>query len=376
MAEHRQPVTKKQHYVPQLLLRHFAYGGSERINVFRITSDKLLRNQSVREQAHQNHFYGEQAIEKWLGSVETAAAPVIAGAVDREALPVWGSEGHGSLLAFAFLQSTRTPYAAGEVTTGGQLLSRRFGFPGAAEGEVNAPVLAMTATANSLHFVADLCCKLLCNRTQVPFVLSDHPAVRYNQFLEPRYSAGTTGLAARGFQLFLPLSPRHALVYFDQDVYKVGGRKPTSLRVDVTDAKDAAALNLLQAVSAEHCLYFDDEIAEADIRGLMSRAAKYRRSEKVNMQEFKPADELTGQQGVLLELHRNDVRTRLQLRCITISPHAGKYVTHSGPVPYRNPVAVAEYEAKRMARFGVPPIQPAIFVPVDGTQIDRKCDES
>jgi hypothetical protein len=89
----------------------------------------------------------------------------------------------------------------------------------------------------------DLRWKLLQNKTDLPFITSDHPAVRYNQFLEPRIRSGSnTGLVARGLQMFLPLSPKHVLVLFDSETYKVGGMKLRVMNVDVTHDEDVDEL--------------------------------------------------------------------------------------------------------------------------------------
>ena len=204
------PTKVKQHYVPRFILRNFGLMGSDtQIGAFRIAEAKFLPRTSIKDQAHQNHFYEVQAIENWLEEVESAAAPVIARAVNHEVLPSRRTEEYRSLVKLAFLQSSRTPDAAGEANAMRKLLLEKMDPNGSAErGKLNAPATAMWGTLESLHVVHDLCCKLLCNRTEVPFVISDDPAVRYNQFLEEQgWTRMYIGIALRGFQLFLPLSP-------------------------------------------------------------------------------------------------------------------------------------------------------------------------
>jgi hypothetical protein len=169
----------------------------------------------------------------------------------------------------------------------------------------------------------DLAYKLLCNRTPLPFVTSDHPAVFYNQFMEHRKRYGSnTGLAVKGLQLFLPLSPRHTLVFFDPWAYKVGGKKLTSHRVEVTDEKDVKALNLLQATSANRHLFFNHQITEPEVRQLVQKAKKFRQPEKSQLHEYPSAE---GRGSSLLHMHRTDVRIHLGLKCISIPPHVERY---------------------------------------------------
>lgn len=55
---------KKQHYVPQFLLRNFSLSGAEgKIAAYRISERKYIPRTSTRDQAHENNFYGNPADE-------------------------------------------------------------------------------------------------------------------------------------------------------------------------------------------------------------------------------------------------------------------------------------------------------------------------
>ena len=50
---------KKQHYVPQFLLRNFAVDGSEQsVAAYRFGEGRHLPGTKIRNQAHENNFYG------------------------------------------------------------------------------------------------------------------------------------------------------------------------------------------------------------------------------------------------------------------------------------------------------------------------------
>jgi hypothetical protein len=124
--------------------------------------------------------------------------------------------------------------------------------------------MALNEAALCLPITFDLCFKLVINKTKEPFITSDHPVVLYNQFLEPRKKYGNnTGLACKGLEIFLPISPRHLLIFFDPDVYKVENKSNVS--VDITADADVKALNLLQCISADKNLYFNEEISEHQV---------------------------------------------------------------------------------------------------------------
>ena len=53
-------VQKKQHYVPKLLLRHFAVDeGKKRVNAFNVNTKFYKSDISLKGQCQENYFYGE-----------------------------------------------------------------------------------------------------------------------------------------------------------------------------------------------------------------------------------------------------------------------------------------------------------------------------
>lgn len=93
--------------------------------------------------------------------------------------------------------------------------------------------------------------------------------------METRKAFGSgTGLACKGLQVFLPLSPKHLLHYYDGDVYRVGDKRQRV--IFVKDDEDIHALNVLQCASAHANIYFDGSIAERDLRKAVQAAYRFR----------------------------------------------------------------------------------------------------
>ncbi|MBX9581501.1 MAG: DUF4238 domain-containing protein [Gemmataceae bacterium] len=104
---------KKQHFVPQFLLRNFHLAGADRsIAVYRLSDARHLPRTSVKDQAHENHFYGVAKVEDDFARMEGAAKTLIDAAVRDGTLPDPRSSGHHLLLTFAVLQAFRTRVAA------------------------------------------------------------------------------------------------------------------------------------------------------------------------------------------------------------------------------------------------------------------------
>jgi hypothetical protein len=79
------------------------------------------------------------------------------------------------------------------------------------------------------------------------------------------------GLA--GLQVFVPLSPRLALLFYDGDAYAVGSAASRSVRVHRPD--HIQQINLLQWYEAEDNIFLPSSAAEADVRALAARAAAW-----------------------------------------------------------------------------------------------------
>lgn len=343
--------TIKQHYVPQMLLRNFALNGTrDRVACFRITDAKPIPGVHTKNIAHENRFYGTQEVENALGSFEGLAAPVIQRVIADNTLPAFRSDDHRALLAFSLLQAVRTPISANLINDQANavfqaIVSRAPELKEAQkESEFilrydNAPATSVQIGLQGFPVLLDLRCKLLRNRTKTPFILSDHPAVLYNQFLEARRKAfNNTGFALKGLQLLLPLAPWHCLVFFDPEVYKVGGRKLTSSQVDVSNDADVKELNILQAVRAAESLFFNDAISMRDVACIVRKATKYRGRVEQHVYEDFPPPSGRGEDGHLLTLRTPDVRTGLKLHCLTINPHAQKLVFREKNDLFRDPM--------------------------------------
>ena len=107
--------SKKQHYVPQFLLRQFAVPGSgNQIAVYRITADQFIPQTSIRDQAHENYFYGIPQVDEGLTDLESKAAPIITEVLKKHELPPYLSNGYHILQMFTLLQAYRTRQAADE----------------------------------------------------------------------------------------------------------------------------------------------------------------------------------------------------------------------------------------------------------------------
>jgi len=75
------------------------------------------------------------------------------------------------------------------------------------------------------------------------------------------------GFGQCGFQILLPLSPRHCLFFYDPKTYKAGTRN--GRLIELQDF-EVTTINALEIQSAERCVYFNSTVPETvEARGYM-----------------------------------------------------------------------------------------------------------
>ncbi|AKF08911.1 hypothetical protein DB32_006060 [Sandaracinus amylolyticus] len=218
--------------------------------------------------------------EQGLGNVENVVAPIVRGMIEGERVPARDTEPAGFFATFVSLQLGRTPTAAAvfeEQAT--QLMRATVRSHPAADDDVKQYLKGVRVTSadavqwtltNALHYAGcflDLKLKLLRNETATDFITSDAPAALHNtwaQHLDEHH--GTIGMACSGLQVFLPLSPRHVALLYDDRVYRVGSDRADV--VPVRDARLVKQINSLQVTFAERALFYQRESSAKHIDAL------------------------------------------------------------------------------------------------------------
>lgn len=206
--------------------------------------------------------------------------------------------------------------------------------------------LAIATMLRQYHLIMDLDYRLLKAREGSDFITSDNPVVLYNQLLEFEAFGSKTGLVSKGLQIFLPLSPKYMLMFFDRDVYSPSPRDRIVLTVP--EVSDMTQLNGLQAASALENVYFVNTI-RANIYSLVDRAKRFRRSTKTRVFLLPERKTATGSSQIIGS-SREDVRTQLDLTFLKIIKPAKRWRVERmkpGPKPVavpRNPGMLRDHE--------------------------------
>lgn len=340
------PEKKRQHYVSRFYMKNFSIGLNRKtIGIFNIESKKFIPAVSIKDQSYKNYFYGKDGvIENALGLLETPASKIISNIIKYQRYPIKMSEEHIIMLTFTIFLYRRTQYSADEKNEYTDKLIKKIyskdsrvnkTFDQVKFGFENAAQVCLQIAAQCLPVTFDLNYKILSNKTKNVFITSDNPVIFYNQFLESRKTYGSNvGLAIKGLQIFLPISPKYLILFFDQGVYRIGNKKDKI--INVLNESDVNVLNNLQFVNAYKNLYFNEDISLDYILNILNKMKKYRRKSKSFVHEYQGETKPDGTTSSLIHSYRNDIRIGLNLSFIKITKKAKNYDLGNKVVHVRN----------------------------------------
>jgi ribosome-binding factor A len=294
---------KNQHYIPKFYLRNFSFEKNKKqIGIFDISSQYFFAKATLRHQGSETFFYGNDGeIEEILCQIDYETAIVIKNILESKQLPKKDSDSHRLLVAFIALTDLRNPSSIEKQMSTFQEVNSKMKETGS-EAHANKLLPQMThresvefslSRVNDLiDFMMDLNFKLLINKTTNPFITSDFPIVKYNQYLEAKkWSQSKTGYGAVGLQIFLPLNSEIALMFFDTDIYKVGAKKQNSF--EITKVEGIESLNILQFANCYRTVYFNEKADENYLKKIYQKAKRLRKQNatQVNLGKFVKKDE-------------------------------------------------------------------------------------
>jgi len=162
-----------------------------------------------------------------------------------------------------------------------------------------APKMAIQSAVDNLGLLSDLSTKLLLAPQNSEFLTSDHPTVMINQRFQGRTKLPSTGLAMKGIQIVLPVSPSACLFIYDPECYRVGVRGKDTFRIERYE--DVEALNALQILNANAVIYFRSERLANDISAIRTKFLHRRRKSR-SIQKIS-----TYEGGIVFMLMKEDV---------------------------------------------------------------------
>jgi len=317
---------KKQHYVPKFYLRSFALDADDkRISLCVVDGLRVVAEAGLDGQCYENYFYGaDGAVEDQLQKMETDAAAIIREVLRTGLPPASGSGDAVKLLCFVAAQAGRTKHAAAMMEAQTESFLKKIAvlsgrvteedLRGVRIEQQDPVLLPLITNIQSAVTATDLAMKLLDNQTDLPFITSDNPVVRYNQYWGDRRGVSQVGWACQGLQIFFPLSPRYGLMLYDSSIYKVGNRRDKTVAVTVEN--DVCQLNGLQWANSQEVVFFS---APALATRVVKEGSPYLKHGKVFRQDIevlKSVERPTTHAMLYAQLPQ--IRTGLALRFVSV----------------------------------------------------------
>lgn len=348
---------KNQHYIPKFYLRNFSYQKNKKqIGVFNIRSEFYYSQANLKHQGSKNFFYGTDGIvEDALSVMEGDLATIIRTILETNQLPKKESGDHFNLLFFVGLTDLRNPVRIeGTKMMFQEMASRIRELDKDADIERFVPtmtheeVIAMSFSSlkDVVMAMQDLEYKLLINKTAKPFIASDFPIVKYNQYLEAKkWPQSKTGFGVTGLQIFLPLSPDVAVIFFDSDIYKVGDKRQKTYSIVKED--DVDSLNVLQFINCFETIFFNERASENYIRQLFNKSKKFKKgnvsqaSLSYLLGDGDDRDEMvkSGKKNLII-VSSTDCQTNLKIDGVKIHSRGAAHKLHPSAAQLRRKIKV------------------------------------
>lgn len=345
------PENKKHHFVPRFYLKLFSKN-EKSINIFNIPLQRTIVDAGLKNQCYRDYMYGKDpSLEKGLSIIEGAVSGMLKKVISESSLDGLTPHDRESFLFYLMIQHARTAYS---VDTHDEQTDRLMKY--LLQGEVkklnisqesldaikitqvdSARYVVSTAAAH-YPLLIDLEWRLINSVDGQEFLTSDNPAVFYNQFLSSRRYMSNTGVATKGLQIFLPLSPSLLLMLYDADVYGVGDRREKD--IFVKNSNDVAQINNLQFISASENVYFRS--GKFPALQEFKKVERYRRKKKSEMKIF-PGEETEDTKKEILMVSKEDLRTDLSISFVRILKPAKKWLMEFQDLKYQ-PGAIVRNE--------------------------------
>jgi len=264
---------RNQHYIPQYYLRNFSIN-SKSVCCFNIARHKPIETASIKGQCKIKYFYGKiPTIENALNKHETLCSKVIKTIIRNQKLPERNTFEHRQLLRFIAVQHGRTKNSADVINEMVSHTLKQMAIDSKkltkeqlkdVKIELNDPVLlSLNTVVKTYPLLLDLKYHMFINHSKISFITSDNPIIFYNEYTKGIEGIGCTGFTSVGLLIFVPLSPKILLLFYDPVIYKVGDRKLNL--TSIHQENDIFYFNLLQYLNAYNNIYFRSYSMERQI---------------------------------------------------------------------------------------------------------------
>ena len=281
--------TKNQHYVPQFHLRQWSSDG-KLISLYNKYNKKFVDNKAaIKNMASRDYLYDKNGeLENLFCKIESNLSPLYQKIISNKSLSELTDFEWELLYLHIVLCDERTA-AAGEdfeelmkTTLEASLRIRQ------AHGQctdIDADTIkdkvdiqfpcnrAVGAALKCYPLVMDLKISLIENTSNVEFITSDYPSIKYNLWSITRKLYSGWGLSSVGLMYILPISPRLALIAYDSVINNIKNLKNNISKIK--NDSDINEINRLMLLNSNQNVFFSQKIPLHYINKLIAPINEY-----------------------------------------------------------------------------------------------------
>lgn len=278
---------KNQHFVPKFYLRNFSYlNNKKQIGLYNTRNHLYIERAKLKKQGSRDFFYGTDGIiEDGLSEIEGHLAEVIKKIIESDERLNLNQEDYLTLLTFIVLTDLRNPTRiVGFANMMNKMREKLLEESPDTDMDEVIPLptheecvrLSLRNCMEIVEGISDLKYKVFINKTETPFITSDHPVVKYNQYLEwRRWSHSKTGYGSMGLQIFLPLNHEKMLFLYDDSSYQLSSGNQFYF---LKKQPEIDGLNLLQFLNSIETIYFDEKAKEDYLKNLHTNSKGFNKA--------------------------------------------------------------------------------------------------
>ncbi|HEX7413728.1 MAG TPA: DUF4238 domain-containing protein, partial [Bacteroidia bacterium] len=308
----------------------------KQIGLYNVTNQVFYPTAKLKTQASRPFFYGQDGIlENYLAEVEEHQASLLKKIIDSNYLPARQTKEHVELIFLLLLTEFRNPVSSDSINESVDnlaqiLLSKSTEFKddvGKYKISFSNPIgLSISGIEKGIETCADLHYKIIINKSTTPFITSDNPLIKYNQFTEiNKYPLGSTGFGNIGFQMFFPINPWKMLIVYDHWCYKVGSSK--KIVIETKETRDVDQLNLAHFLNCNDTLFFNHSMTKNNIIALHQKSLRFEKAHSVITKELPEIgqDGKVKKNSSFIMSHSTECKIKLDLTFIKLTDNAKYY---------------------------------------------------
>lgn len=318
---------KNQHFVPRCHLRPFTLGTEGlAISLINLDLKKLIPNAPAKHQCSKDYFYGtNEKLEDAIQLIESGYGRALNDLV-RNSQHL--SRANKTVFrTFWLFQHLRTEAAAMRAVQMAESTRNLADLPPGefSLGIKEAVQIACRTFVDAMHDIDDLKFCVIKNRTDVPFITSDNPAVLTNKwrFDHDRSPGHSFGVGSAGMLAILPLTPKLLFLGYDGDVYSIPNERGV---VEIKNRRDAIALNRHQFLQCVANVYVHDITFANDLIKHYSDVESARPKER-HVIHYAQIDRIVGNHTryVVIPPEERDKTKEAIMHSQVIHPHPGMW---------------------------------------------------